>query len=163
MENPRAGRFKLKVEASKSLTGKHAYRSVVLVYTDKSSPVVVSDPNRGEQAPRVYRRGSASWVTIRDLLEGLDGEKVWIVRVGLARNPQLRIKGVVEVYDSQGNLLLRATVRKRKVRRSCGDPGLKWLVEDALSRLGLSGYIRKINFGTGGSGECRQGKSNSQT
>ena len=133
--------MKLFVEATKSRTGLHAARSVVVI-VGRGEARIIDKPTARSRG--TYSRGLAGEVDV----EANPGDHV--VWVWLARNPRGRVTGRVRVYSWKGDLLLEAVIRKRKVRRSRGDPSLGWVVETALSALGLSSYIRRYNWATGG-------------
>ncbi len=138
------------VEATKSRSGKHAARRILIVHERDGGVRIVSNPSVGESARGTYARGAAGRVVLHP------GSYRYAVWAQLIMGPRLRVVGRFDVIDSKGNIVLRAVLRKRKLRRSCGDEKLWWLVEDAVQRLGLAGYVRRSNMLTGTRGRCEQ-------
>ena len=135
-------RLELSVEATKSLSGKHAARKIIILYKSDGSKLLIDKPtNQGERG--TYKRGIAGKVEV------IPDDIEYVVEAYLVLNPQGRLKGWFNVYDKNGRSLLYAILRKRKIRRSRGDKSLFWLVEDAVRLLGLENYIRRYNPNTG--------------
>lgn len=130
----------LTVEATKSRTGLHAARSVVLVIEGDqvsiiSRPVI---PGKG-----TYSRGTAGYVEVEVPPNGV------IVHFWLVLNPRRRVKGVIRVYGFDGQPVLEARLAKRKIRRISGDPSYAWAIEKAVEKLKLSRHVRRYNWATG--------------
>jgi len=130
----------LEFEATRSRSGLHAARRLAVVVGRGGVRVVEDGPMPGRGR---YVVGRAS----RGVVEAA-GDEV-IVYFDLRRGPRGQVKGRITVYSPSGAPLLEAVLRRRKVRRSRGNPRYAWAVEAAASVVGLSGYIRRYNWGTG--------------
>ncbi len=117
-------------ELSKSRSGRHAVRRIVLV-ASRSRGVRVPEGPRREARP-LYAVGEARIVEPRGL-----GEDEVIVYVHLVRNPRGRVKGFMEVYGADGALLYRAVYRKLKLRYSKGNPKYSWAARMAAEHIKL--------------------------
>jgi len=117
-------------ELSKSRSGRHAVRRIVLV-ASRSRGVRVPEGSRREARP-LYAVGEARIVELRGL-----GEDEVIVYVHLVRNPRGRVKGFMEVYGADGALLYRAVYRKLKLRYSKGNPKYSWAARMAAEHIKL--------------------------
>ncbi len=129
------------VEASKSRTGHHAERRLVLVFRGKSGIEAVASGDPG--GSKTYSRGR-SWTASIEL-----GVGDVVVYVRLNRRGKAFITGWFEVYDHNGRMVFKAVLRRRKVRASMGDPSYARYVEDAIEYLGLGRYVRRYNWATG--------------
>ena len=130
---------RLLFESTKSRSGLHAARRLAVRVSGGRVEVVDPAP-RGARG--TYSRGRAGYATV-------DPGGGYLVYVELVRDPRGRVRGRFTVYDSQGEERLVAVLRKRKIRRSRGDPSLAWVVEAAVAALGLSGYVKRFNWSTG--------------
>ncbi len=126
-----------RVEKSKSRSGKHAIRDIVLLVSNKGE---IKEPRpRLQQATKpVYSRGEAYHVYI-DVPEGW-----YLVQVHLVRNLRGHVKGYIEVYSDTGERLFRAVYRKLKLRYSDGDPQYAWIVQRVADYLKLP--MKNINL-----------------
>ena len=127
-------------ESTKSRSGLHAARRLAVRIV--GGKVEVVDP-AVSGARGTYSRGRAGYARV-------DPQGGYFVYVELVRDPRGRVKGRFTVYDSSGEPRLVAVLRNRKIRRSQGDPRLGWVVEAAVAALGLSGYVKRFNWNTGG-------------
>ena len=135
-------RLQFRVEATKSRTGIHAERRLVLVF--KPNGVVQRIMTGTERDKGTYSKGSAWKVEV-----SLDPGDV-AVYVRLVRGPRGVVTGWFEVYNSQGEQVFRAVLRRRKVRASRGDPSYAGYVEKTLEVLGMDDYVRRVNWSTAG-------------
>ncbi|MGC9071780.1 MAG: hypothetical protein ACP5HK_03675 [Acidilobus sp.] len=134
----------LPVELTRSRSGLHARRSVVVVLGHERQEIV-SKPAR--QGKGTYSRGEAGQATVR-LSKG--EVAVYIV---LTIGPRKRVKGLISVYDDSGLERLRVKYERLKIRYSHGSSEFSWAVDEALDVLGLTPYVRRRNYGRrGGTG-----------
>jgi len=131
---------RLLFENTRSRSGLHAARRIA-VRVSSGGVEVVDPPVAGGRG--TYASGRAGWADV-SLAPG-----EYLVYLALVRDPRGRVSGRITVYDHQGVPVLEAVLRRRKVRRSRGDPGLSWVVEAALNSIGLSRYVRRYNWRTG--------------
>ena len=126
-----------RVERSKSRSGKHAVRDLVLLVSSRGE---VREPRPRLQQPTrpIYSRGEAYHVYI-DVPEGW-----YLVQVHLVRNLRGHVKGYIEVYSDTGEKLFRAVYRKLKLRYSEGDPQYAWVVQRVADYLKLP--VKNINL-----------------
>lgn len=131
----------LPVEATRSRSGLHAARSIVVVFAGSGARLIEKpeEPGRG-----TYARGPAGTVRV-------DASGGVVVHAWLTLNPRRRVKGYFTVYAGGGEVL-RAKLSRRKVRLVRGDPGYAWSVEEAVMLLKLSGHVRRYNWGKGSGG-----------
>ena len=132
---------KLMVEMTKSRRGLHARRCIVVVFEDGSARTIWKPEERDEKA-KTYSIGVAGWVSLPRRYEAA-------VHICLVRGPHGRVKGRLVVYDNRGRPVLEAVLRRRKLRRSRGDPSYSRYLEAALKLVGLDRHVRRINMGTG--------------
>ncbi len=137
----------LREEMSKSRTGKHAVRDIVLVASLDEHRVEKPKVRRREKAKPVYAKGEAHQVlvTLRD--------NQVAVQVHLVKNLRGYVKGYIEVYDKNGVKVFRATYRKLKLRYSCGDPSYSWVVEEVAKTIGLP--VKRANLKPTKTHPCR--------
>ena len=133
--------LRLPVEKSKSRTGKHAARRLVVVVGKDGSTRIIQKPERPDRSVSTYSIGEAGWVDLK-----ADG---YAVLFRLVRGPSGRISGEVSVYSPGGEPLLEMVLRRRKLRRRRGRRDLGWVVEAAMRAIGLDSHVRRINLGTG--------------
>ncbi len=127
----------LRVERSKSRTGKHAVRDIALVVT-ADGRVEEARPKARYPAKPVYSRGEAYLVHV----EAREG--VYPVQVHLVRNLRGHVKGYIEVYGPDGTPVYRAVYRKLKLRYSRGDDRYAWVVEAVARYLNLP--VKRANL-----------------
>ena len=139
--------LQLPVELTKSRSGLHARRSVVVVL-GKGRQEVISRPTRPGKG--TYSRGEAGVASVKL------GKGEVAVHVSLTMGPRKRVKGVISVYDESGAERLRVKYERLKIRLSRGSTELSWAVDRALELLGLEPYVRRKNYGKP-SGAGRQG------
>ncbi len=126
-----------RIEKSKSRSGKHAVRDLVLVVTGDGK--VVEPKLKVVQALKpTYSRGEAYLVKL-DVKEG-----EYPVYIHLVRNLRGHVKGYIEVYNKEGELLYRAVYRKLKLRYSKGDDMYAWIVETVANHLNLP--VKRANL-----------------
>lgn len=130
-------KLSLSVEATKSRSGLHAARSIVIVFTGDTARLIENPETPGKGT---YSRGQAGTVSV-------EASRV-VVHARLTLNPRKRVKGYFTVYAG-GSEVLRAKLSKRKVRLVRGDPGYAWSVEEAVRLLKLSSHVRRYNWGQG--------------
>ncbi len=127
------------VEASKSRSGLHAARGVVVLVSPTGEArlldVKPALPGRG-----TYTRGWGSPVEV-NVPDGW-----FLVNAWLVLNSRGHVSGIFRVYNSSGDEVLRARLRRRKIRMSRGDPRYGWIVEKAVEALGLSKHVRRYNW-----------------
>ncbi|MCE4626280.1 MAG: hypothetical protein F7B78_01325 [Desulfurococcales archaeon] len=133
-------RITLPVEATKSKSGLHAARSIVLILRGDNVSVIDKPMNPGKGT---YTRGTAGTVEVEVPNDGV------VVHAWLVLNPRGHVKGFFRVYNPNGDLVLEAKLTKRKVRRVSGDPDFAWAVERAVEYLKLSDHVRRYNWATG--------------
>jgi hypothetical protein len=126
---------------TKSRTGKHAARKIVIVYTADGERRVYWKPAQN-MGKGTYSRGIAGIVEVPENAE-------YVVLAYLVRNGRGHVKGWISVYSSRGDELLKVKLYRRKLRRSFGDSSLKWIIDDVISVLQLEDYIRRVNLNTG--------------
>lgn len=134
--------LRLPVELTRSRSGRHAARQIVVVVEGRGRSRVLGRPETLDRGASTYARGQAGYVTV----EPVEG---YVVHFRLVRGPGGRVSGEIRVYSPDGRELLSMVLRRRKLRRRCGDPGLAWVVEEALRAIGLDSHVRRINVRTG--------------
>jgi len=128
----------LRIERSRSRSGKHAVRSLALLVSPRGE-VVEARPRSAERLRPLYSVGEA-FQAYYAVPEG------WLlVYVYLVRNLRGHVKGYIEVYDRDGRLLYRAVYRRLKLRRSIGDPSYAWAVRRVAEHLKLP--VKRTNLG----------------
>jgi hypothetical protein len=127
----------LRVEKSKSRTGKHAVRDIALLVYQDGRVEEVKVKSKYPVKP-VYSRGEAYLVHV----EAKPG--VYPVQVHLVRNLWGHVKGYIEVYGPDGVAIYRAVYRKLKLRYSRGDDRFAWIVELVAKHLNLP--VKRVNL-----------------
>ncbi len=135
------GKLELLVEATKSKTGLHAARSIIIIISHDKKIKIIDRPE--SPAKGTYSRGTAGLTSIN--LE--PGEVAVYARLIL--NPEGHVSGRFIVYSHENKPILEARLRKRKVRRISGDPSYSWAIELALKKLHLDKHVRRFNWDTG--------------
>jgi len=135
--------IRLRIEKSRSRSGKHAARSLALLVSENGE-VVEARPRLANPAEPLYRVGEAreAFFTVPD--------GWYLVYVWLVKNLRGHISGYIEVYDREGRLLYRAVYRRLKLRRSRGDPRYAWIVRRVADHLRLP--VKRTNLGDEGGG-----------
>jgi len=124
-------------ELSKSRTGKHAVRKIAFIVSKNGVRRV--DCSSGEKGVKTYARGWSRICSVE-----LD-ENEYAVQVHLVKNLYGHVKGYIEVYDHNGNMVFRAVYRKLKIRRSHGHPRYAWIVKRVAEELKLP--VKRYNLG----------------
>ena len=130
--------LRIRIEKSRSRTGKHAVRSLALLVSPEGE-VAEPKPRIVNKVKPLYRVGEAyeSYYTV---------PPGWfLVHVWLVKNLRGHVKGYIEVFDSDGRLVYRAVYRRLKLRRSTGDPSYAWIVRRVAEHLGLP--VKNTNLG----------------
>jgi len=128
----------LRLERSRSRTGKHAARSLVLLVSESGEVV--------EARPRLYRRVKPLYSKGEAFEASFEVPPGWyLVYVWLVRNLRGHVKGYIEVYSRDAELLYRAVYRRLKLRRSRGDPRYAWIVRRVVEHLRLP--VKNTNLG----------------
>ncbi len=136
--------IQLPVELTRSRSGLHARRSIIVVLGGARQDVI-SRPTRPGKG--TYSRGEAGVASVSL------GRGELAVLVTLTMGPRRRVKGFLAVYDDSGAERLRVKYERLKVRLSRGSPELSWAVDRAVEVLGLGPYVRRKNYGRpGGAG-----------
>ncbi len=131
--------LRLPVELTRSRTGLHARRTSVIIVGGRGEPRVISEPSKPSRG--TYSVGKSGYVE----LNLSPGE--YAVLATLTMGPKGRVTGTFSVIDSNGVERLRVKYRRFKLRLSSGSPELSWAVDQAVSALGLSSYVRRSNYG----------------
>ena len=140
----------LRMEKSKSRTGKHAIRTLAF-YVTSDGRVLPARPRSLQPVKPIYRVGEAYDAWFEPPPD--DG---YLVYVYLIRNLRGHVKGHIEVYSRDAELLYRAVYRKLKLRRSRGDPSYAWVVRRVAEHLGLP--VKNTNLGDEGRRGRRGGR-----
>jgi len=128
----------VRIEMSKSRSGRHAVRSLALLVSEKGE-VREAKPRHVAEVKPLYSRGKAHIASI-DVPEGW-----YLVYVYLVRNLRGHVKGYIEVYSRDAELLYRAVYRRLKLRFSKGNPTYAWVVRLVASYLKLP--VKRYNLG----------------
>ncbi len=131
-------KLKLIEELSKSRSGRHAVRRLILIVS-RHKDVRSAKCSETKLVKSVYSRGWA-----RECVVEL-GEDEYAVQVYLVKNLYGHVKGVIEVYRSDGTMVFRAVYRRLKLRRSMGDPKYAWIVKLVADYLKLP--VKRYNLG----------------
>lgn len=125
-------------ELSKSRSGKHAVRKLAFIVS-KDGGVRKVDCSNGEEGVKTYAKG---WSRVCNV-ELKENE--YAVQIHLVRNLYGHVKGYIEVYDHNGNMVFRAVYRKLKIRRSHGHLRYAWIVKRVAEGLKLP--VKRYNLG----------------
>jgi len=133
--------LELPVELTRSRSGLHVKRTAVVIVSRQGHRVITEPqkPGRG-----TYSRGPAGYVDVNL------GQGEYAVVASLVMGPRKRVKGLFAVYDGTGLRRLVVKYERLKLRLSSGDRELSWVVDAAVEALGLSGYVRRRNYGRRG-------------
>ncbi len=124
------GTVLLRVEKSKSRTGKHAVRDIVLIINNNGDILEPKYRSMQKTGP-IYSKGEAYIVSFNV------PENHYAVQVHLVRNLRGHVKGYIEVYDHDGRLVYRVVYHKLKIRYSKGDPSYSWIIRRVAEHLNL--------------------------
>lgn len=127
---------RLRIEKSRSRTGKHAFRALVLEVC--GGGIREAKPRRRVRVKPVYSRGEA--------FEGIFEAKCILVHLSLVKNLRNKVKGIIRVFH-EGREVLRVKYVDEKIRRVCGDRAYHRVVEDVIRYLRIP--YRRINMSTG--------------
>jgi hypothetical protein len=127
----------VRIEMSKSRTGKHAVRSLALLVSERGE-VREAKPRQVVEVKPLYRKGRAYIASI-DVPEGW-----YLVYVYLVKNFRGHVKGYIEVYSRDAELLYRAAYRRLKLRFSKGNPAYAWIVRLVADYLKLP--VKRYNL-----------------
>ncbi len=128
------------LERSRSRTGRHQELKAAFIVGGGAVKPVKLDPLRAVRIGTTYSRGEAFEMNV-DL-----GKNDFLALVRLNRNSAGRLSGVIVLYDSSGREVLRAVIRKRKIRHSRGDPSLGILVHEIVRTMGLESIITRSQY-----------------
>ena len=131
-------KLKLIEELSKSRSGRHAVRRLILIVS-RHKDVRSAKCSKTRLVKSVYSRGWAQECVVEL------GEDEYAVQVYLVKNLYGHVKGVIEVYRSDGTMVFRAVYRRLKLRRSMGDPKYAWIVKLVADYLKLP--VKRYNLG----------------
>ncbi len=132
----------VRIEKSSSRSGRHAvYYNVFIV--DKRCVIKQPKLVKQRRVKPIYRKGEALEAKAK-LPENPDEV---LVKVRFVKNLMGKVKGEIEVYNSEGELVLKTVYRKLKVRRSRGDPEYRWAIECLMDKLKLP--VKRYNYETG--------------
>ncbi|MCI4397008.1 MAG: hypothetical protein JHC28_05560 [Thermoprotei archaeon] len=132
--------LKLKKERSKSVSGKHAYfENAFYVSKEKVTEV---EPLKKTNVSPLYKNGEAFIIQPK-----MQPKAEVIVRVSLVRNLRGKVKGYIEVFDAEGQIVLRTKYSKLKIRRCYGNTEYAWAIKSVASFLNLP--VKRHNFRTG--------------
>ncbi len=135
------GLVKIRVENSRSRSGKHAFRAIAVIVNDGKLELVDVDRVPGTLVKPRYVKGVAK---IANLKLPKDS---YVVLLELVKNPRNKVKGVVRVLDSDGNEKLRLKYINGVVRRSRGASELGSIALKALEFLRIP--YHRVNLRTG--------------
>jgi len=128
----------VRIEMSKSRSGKHAIRDLVLLVSEKGD-IIEPKPRHLLEVKPTYSRGTA-------YIASIDVPKGWyLVYIHLVKNLRGHVKGYIEVYSSEAEMLYRAVYRKLKLRFSKGNPYYAWIVRRVVEYLKLP--VKRYNLG----------------
>ncbi len=135
------------IEATKSKTGKHAARQLLVLYFENGEKTILQDYKESSPTRGTYSRGFARKIDFERIskIPGL----AYIIHIYLIRNLRSHVKGRIKVFDKNRTLLYEAVLRNRKIRRVRGDKSYSWIIEDAIRTIGLEDYVRRYNHNTG--------------
>ncbi|RLG87291.1 MAG: hypothetical protein DRO15_05105 [Thermoprotei archaeon] len=127
---------KLIEELSKSKSKRHAIRRMGFIVKETCE---IERP-RGRSIPikPLYAQGEAHEVYVNI---PPDAYAVQLIMIKCLRN---RVKGCIEVFSSDGRLLLRVKYQKFKVRKSVGDSKYSWIVDKIIKHLKIP--VRRMNI-----------------
>ena len=125
----------VKVERSKSRTGKHKHVRLAFIM-DHNAKVVERIEPREDSSEKLYKVGTA------EIREVKYSPSQVLVILDLTVNSRGKVEGYAEVYD-RGEPVYRAVYRKLKLRGSKGDPTYSIFVENLFKHLKLK--VKRVN------------------
>ncbi len=126
----------VKVEKSKSRTGKHKHARLAFVMDHNARVVKVIEPTHDTAQEKVYKEGLAEIKEVKYTPPQV------LVILDLTVNNKGKVEGYAEVYD-MGEMVYRAVYRKLKLRGSKGDPSYSVFVENLFKHLKLK--VKRVN------------------
>ncbi len=126
----------VKVERSKSRSGKHRHARLAFIMDHNAKVVKVIEPTRENTQEKVYKEGLAEVKEVRYTPSQV------LVILDLTANAKGKVEGFAEVYD-RGEMVYRAVYRKLKLRGSKGDPSYSIFVENLFKHLKLK--VKRVN------------------
>ena len=126
----------VKVERSKSRTGKHKYARLAFIMDHNARVVKTIEPVQDTAQEKVYKEG------IAEIKEVKYAPPQVLVILDLTVNNKGKVEGYAEVYD-MGEMVYRAVYRKLKLRGSKGDPSYSVFVENLFKHLKLK--VKRVN------------------
>lgn len=138
--------LELRKERSRSKTNKHAYYENAFLVT-KSGVKEVDSDSRKKISTR-YKNGEAYLVELKKPPQ--DGV---IAIVKLTKNLRGRVRGYIEVLNSEGHPVFKVKYNKLKIRRCFGSTEYAWAVKSIVTFLNLP--VKRYNFSTGSVGDDR--------
>ena len=114
-------------EYSKSRSGKHILRRIILLYIKDKGLIPLSKAKdrivRVEEASKTYRRGKARKYFVK-LMHG-----DYLIDARFVKNFLGRVKGEIKIYNYKGELVYKAKYIDGEIRRSIGSKIYEWLLE----------------------------------
>ncbi len=122
-------------EESRSRSGKHICRRIVLIVTKGGTIVsLTKDPARvvgKREVKPTYVLGKAFEVAVRT------DPRDYVVQISLVRNFLKRVKGYISVFAGTGQIVYRAKYIDGELRRSLGKPMYAWVVRLVSSAMNI--------------------------
>lgn len=113
----------LRVENSRSRSGKHVLYSGVFVYRKDHGLLPYTKYTYTETGIKpIYAKGEAKDVSIKTI----HGD--FIVYFSFVKNYKNTVKGYIQVFNHRGELVYRAKYRNGYLVKSRGDPIYAWLI-----------------------------------
>ncbi len=120
-------------EYSKSRSGKHILRRIILLYIKDKGLIPISkarDRIAGVyEASKTYRRGSAKKYVVK--MDHGD----YLIDARFVKNFLGKVKGEVRIYNYKGELVYKAKYIDGEVRRSTGSEIYEWLLKIFFEQL----------------------------
>jgi len=133
--------LRIRIENSRSRTGKHACRALALIVSKEGSEIREPTALRTEEVKPLYSDGSARYIYI-----DLKSNEL-LVYVMLIKNLRNEVKGYIEVYTLNGNKVFRVKYVNGKIRCVFGNRRYWPIVEKVLMHLRIP--YRRVNLNTG--------------
>lgn len=122
-------------EESRSRSGKHICRRIILIVTKGGSIIsLTKEPVRilsKREVKPTYVLGKAFEVTVRT------DPRDYVVQVSLVRNFLKRVKGYISVFTGTGQMVYRAKYVDGELRRSLGKPAYAWIIRLVSSAINI--------------------------
>ena len=133
--------LRIRIENSRSRSGKHAYRTLALIVSKEGSEIREPTTLRVEEAKPLYSRGSAYHAYI-----DLKSDEL-LTYVVLVKNLRNEVKGYIEVYTLNGQKAIRVKYVNGKIRCVFGRRRYWPIIEKVLMYLRVP--YRRVNLNTG--------------